>query len=372
MPPPAVRKYLFWVGIPLLLAALYALAGFLLVPRLVRSRLQGYVAEHYHRRAEVGEVRFNPFTLTLDVHSFALADADAQPLLSFSRLLVDLDMATLWRRGPGFAQIALDDPFARVLIRTDGSLNLADLAKPRPREAAPAPEPANSKPMRLFIDRFTVRGGRTTFEDRTRAQPTAGINESAKLTATAKVSPQSGALSADVELTQFNLPVFQPYLAKQTQLTLLSGQLATKLHIDRAADGALNVDGDTDVTKLRTIDNDYKRDFISWDRVRVQKMRYRSAPASLQIASLLAQAPYARVIIAKDRTVNASDALRPAGAAPTTDSVSNTAATRSKSGGAPTPAAPLDVSIGTVRCSNGSATFADLWIQPNFAVGIQT
>ena len=42
---------------------------------------------------------------------------------------------------------------------------------------------------------------------------------------------------------------------------------------------------------------------------------------------------------------------------------------------APKPAAPLTpfpVSIGAVRIANGSANYADLWIKPSFAVGIQT
>jgi hypothetical protein len=79
---------------------------------------------------------------------------------------------TLWRRGPSFAEIALDEPFARVLIRKNGALNLEDLTKPLESEA-PAPRPADSKPMRLFIDRFTAAARRASGEPRRRASSAA-------------------------------------------------------------------------------------------------------------------------------------------------------------------------------------------------------
>ncbi|HEV7715874.1 MAG TPA: DUF748 domain-containing protein, partial [Steroidobacteraceae bacterium] len=645
-----------------------------------RSGLQDYVTEHYHRKVELGELRFNPFTLALEAHDFMLPDADAQPLLSFRKLLVNLDIATLWRLGPSFQEIALDEPYARVVIRADGALNLVDLAKPL-NTGPPKPVDANAKPMRLFIDKFTVRAGRSEFEDRTRTQPfraelkpitfdlrdfstteqtgntyalegaseagerfkwngairlnplssqgqfaltdvqvhtlwsylsdsvsfettsgmlglngdydfsaagsavalkvnvhdlavtnlgvkpkgaaansvelgridvhdtrldvdrhtvtvgkvqltggeirawldehgrlnlldlagqppaaattasagpasnaapaastasvvpppsvassppaapaaapvapndvrsptspwvasaadisvsglnlsaedrqvspavamalkdftaeikgfttapgssldvtaSAGINASGKLNVTAKASPDSGAADANIELAQLDLTVFQPYLARQTQLTLKRGLLGTKLHVQRAADGALIVEGDTEVTRLDTEDNENRRDFIKWEGLKVQKLRYQSAPASLQIGSVLAQAPYARVIIAKDRTVNVSDVMQPPGATPPVPAVVEPAAatkvadkkaakksTRSssrekaarKSAGAtasapvpetkPAGDAAMPVSIGTVRIVNGSANFSDLWIQPNFAIGIQS
>ena len=90
----------------------------------------------------------------------------------------------------------------------------------------------------------------------------AGINASGKVVATANVTPSSGALSADIELAQLDLRAFQSYLSKETLLTLLSGELGTKMHVERTADGALTLEGDADVAKLRTIDNDLKLDFV--------------------------------------------------------------------------------------------------------------
>jgi hypothetical protein len=117
----------------------YTVFGFWLVPRLVRSNLVGFASEQYNRQASVGEIRFNPFNLRLELRDFSLPDADRAPLLAFKRLLLDFDISSVWRVGASFAAVELDDPFARVMLRPDGSLNLADLAKlatrRRPRDA---------------------------------------------------------------------------------------------------------------------------------------------------------------------------------------------------------------------------------------------
>jgi outer membrane protein OmpA-like peptidoglycan-associated protein len=150
-----------------LLLIAYTVFGFWIVPRMVRSNLVGFASEQYHRAASVGDIRFNPFTLKLELHDFALPDADGAPLLAFRRLLLDFDVSSVWRVGASFADVELDDPFARVMLRPDGSLNLADLAK----LAHPSPPSESDATPKVFIDRLSVSSGRIAFEDRARATP---------------------------------------------------------------------------------------------------------------------------------------------------------------------------------------------------------
>src|ERR1700749_431236 len=101
--PVRIRRLLLWVALPaLVLVLLYTVLGFFLVPRLVRSGVHDFVAKNYHRDVAIGDVRFNPYTLRLDVRDFSLPDADGQPMVAFRHLLVDLTVASIWRRGPGF------------------------------------------------------------------------------------------------------------------------------------------------------------------------------------------------------------------------------------------------------------------------------
>ncbi len=163
------RRHLITLAIVLLLVGLYAVAGFWAVPHFARSGAQNFVTTHYGRTLSIGEIRFNPFTLRLDVADVSLPDADGKVLLSFRGLHVALQLASIWRFGPSFSEILLDKPYVRAVIRHGGALNLADLGKGFPEE--PKKPPPQSKPVRLYIERLAVSAGSSTFEDLTRPTP---------------------------------------------------------------------------------------------------------------------------------------------------------------------------------------------------------
>ncbi|HJS88571.1 MAG TPA: DUF748 domain-containing protein, partial [Steroidobacteraceae bacterium] len=186
---------------------------------------------------------------------------------------------------------------------------------------------------------------------------------------------QPEALTAKLELDHLDLRALQPYLDKYTALRLASGSLSSTLEIDRRADGQLDVSGRIDVARLRTLDEALKLDFVKWQNLHVAGFRYVSSPASLHIARIIAVAPYARVIIRPDHASNVSEALHPRGFQPK--------AVAEKAGAGKTASAPpppqksraarasMPMTIGLVRIANGTADYADLSIQPNFATGIQ-
>ena len=163
--PRIFTRWTFWAIVAGVLVA-YTAAGFLLVPRLVRSQLIGTVAETYDRQAQVGRVRFNPYTFVLEIEDFAMPDTDGRALLGFKRLHIDFELMSILRRAYSFKSIALDQPAALAVVRADGSLNLADLAKET--QPPPEPEPESAEVPRLFIETFTVNTGRVDFEDHSR------------------------------------------------------------------------------------------------------------------------------------------------------------------------------------------------------------
>ena len=615
----SLRRYLIWGAVGAGLVGLYAAGGFWGVPRLIRSSLQSFVTTHYHRKLSVGEILFNPFSLKLEVRDFSLPDGDAQPMLGFAHMRIELRIASLWRRAASFRTIELERPFGRVLIRSDGTANLADLAAPFASDAHQEISKQKPAPMRLFIDRFAVVAGRASFEDRThptpfqaqlqpvsfelrdfsttgrsgsaytlsgtstlgerfswrgdfdlnplsshgrfeitdlrahtlwdylreslhfevssgvaalagdydfttagargdlkvnlhdvtvsdlglkprgasanyvelkrieihdaqldlaqqavnvgtvrlvggavrawrgadgqinlielmgppapaspagdpRAEPgapaaaneshwkvsvpdiivaglkvsaedrsitpvvpltldalqvrlagfstapdaqleitaDAAVNGSGKINATAKFALQSGTLTSRVELAQLDLAVFQPYIAPHTAVTLLSGRLGAKLAIEREARGGLTVNGGAQVTKLRAVDNALKRDFVKWDQLTIADLHYQSESTSLKIRSIEARAPFARVIIAPDRSLNLAQALHPRTEREVVAGEGGDLPAARSQVQAPSAAKPMPISIGTVRIVNGSANYADLWIQPHFATGIQS
>ena len=154
------HKWLAATAAVLILA--YALAGFFLVPRVARMQLETFVVEKLERRISIGEIRFNPFTLTADIADLKLAEADGAPLLAFRHLRVNAELASLWRLGIVLKEVALTAPEVDVVVAPDGSVNLARLVPPAP-PAAPADESA--APLRVTIGSLSVTDGRVGVQD---------------------------------------------------------------------------------------------------------------------------------------------------------------------------------------------------------------
>jgi hypothetical protein len=595
------RARIVLIAVVAALLAGYASFGFFGVPRLLRSQATAFVTEHYQRQLEIGELRFNPFTLVIRIGTVSFPDAQGQPLLGFRDLLVNLNASSVFGT-PSFASIELGEPFTNVVIRRDGTLNLADLALPF--AGAAAPEPSADEPPRFAISNLRVTAGRIDFENnarptvfRTRLTPITfvlrdfstlavdgnayelraasmagerfswvgtfaltpftskgrfdvtnlhattlwsylrdalpfeitqgtihlagdyefaasesdlrlnvkdvtvaavalnapgqpkddvkfaelkvvntrfdlnrrlvdiekasltgaalrarrdaqgkinlmsllpeneaspedaatpagaavakpwtisapdielvgltvdvddglvkpaaafklapidvrmtgyttapaarvqidanmGIDGRAKFKAAGDWAPATSELSTHIELKDFTLASIQPYLGAYTQMTLSSGTLGVALDVKRTQQGALTIAGNVDVAKLHTVDNALRQEFITWERLRVEGLDYSSQPARLRISTIIANAPYARLIIAPDQSLNVSKVLSaPSGSMP--------APVQQVEGRVARAPAPMRMNIGAVRVTNGAANFADFWIQPNYAVNLQ-
>jgi hypothetical protein len=168
--PWARRLRRIVTGVPFLVTAAvvvalfvaYTLAGFFLVPRLISYYTPRYVQEQLKRRAEIGEVRFNPLLFKLELKRFRVQEADGRPLLAFDRLFVDFELSSILRRAWTFAELQLDAPRVDAVLSRDGRLNLAKLLDAFPK-SEPPPEPA--PPPRMLIQHAVLRGGSTSFTD---------------------------------------------------------------------------------------------------------------------------------------------------------------------------------------------------------------
>ena len=144
------------------LALLYTLAGFVLLPWYAKRELPRMLEEQLQRRAHVGEISFNPFTLALEADDFALTERDGRPLVSFKHAVVDVEWRSLAQRAIVFGEIRLDAPALHVAISPEGRLNLAALAGNQPavsHESNPAATP------RFVIGDLQIDHGLIAFED---------------------------------------------------------------------------------------------------------------------------------------------------------------------------------------------------------------
>ncbi|GAC1034458.1 DUF748 domain-containing protein [Pseudomonas sp. No.21] len=185
-----------------------------------------------------------------------------------------------------------------------------------------------------------------------------GLGKQGKLKAEGQVQLKPTTANLKVETRDIDLRVAQAYMEPFVRLELRSGMLDSNL--DVALTGteplALTVSGRALVNQLHTLDTLKERDFVKWQQLLVEGLAYRHGE-SLSIDKVGINQPYARFIINEDLTTNASDLVIKQPAAPNAK---------------PEPAGkPLDIHVGAVSISNGSANFADFSLTPNFATAIQ-
>ena len=134
------------------LVGLYALAGFVLAPKLVRSALLKDIPETIAVTPAVGDIRINPFLFQVTVEKFSLTAPGGEKLLGFDRLFIDFELSSIWHRAYSFAAIDMTSPFVNANVAKDGSLNLMQL-----RPKAPA------KPGAGFGRNLAIGGRKSRF-----------------------------------------------------------------------------------------------------------------------------------------------------------------------------------------------------------------
>lgn len=150
------------------LLLLYALAGFLLVPWLVKPRLERAAAQTLKRPVTVAKVRFNPFTFTATVEGLRVGEPAGGDWLTLRRLRVNQEVWSLLRHTLTFSEVAVEGLTVQIALDAQGRLNFQDLLEGAPESPAAATEPS---PWILAIGRFQLNEGRLAFEDRSATAP---------------------------------------------------------------------------------------------------------------------------------------------------------------------------------------------------------
>ncbi|WP_062385063.1 DUF748 domain-containing protein [Pseudomonas abietaniphila] len=191
-----------------------------------------------------------------------------------------------------------------------------------------------------------------------------GVGKQGKLTAEGEVNLAPVRAKLNVTTRDIDLRVAQSYVTPFIRLEVRSGMLNTDLAVDLKSTEplALGITGKAQVDQLHTLDTLKSRDFVKWERVNVEGLNFQLGD-SLSIASINLEQPYARFVIADDRTTNIDDLLipQPADSKPAPAKSKSTASAEK----------PMGIHIGQVTINNGSANFADFSLTPNFATAVQ-
>lgn len=125
--------------------ALYAAAGFLLLPWLAQRYLPTTLAERLGRPVVVGEFSANPFLLTWEAREVAVEDDPGQAMISIRRVFVDVSLRGLVGGLTGgtwtLDSLMMEGLQAHLVRQADGSVNVVEAAQrwrqPKTQTGAP-------------------------------------------------------------------------------------------------------------------------------------------------------------------------------------------------------------------------------------------
>lgn len=143
----------------------YALAGFFLLPWVVRNQSVAVLGEVFSRPVHLERVRCNPFALTLEADGFAIREDDGSLILGFDRLFVNFQLSSLFHWALTFRQIELDGLDGEVVRHQDGETNFQRML---PKSEKATDTESSATVPRLIIHRLIVSKARLGVVDLTR------------------------------------------------------------------------------------------------------------------------------------------------------------------------------------------------------------
>ena len=152
------------IGVVALL--IYALAGFVGAPWLVRQQLPQLVEQHLGAKATIGDVRINPFLFKVELDDLSINEKSGLPAFQVGKLLVDFETSSLLRWALTFREIRIEKPLINADLDADENLNLARLLAAINKDAAPETKSDDNLP-RLLVEHFEIAGGVFKFTDHT-------------------------------------------------------------------------------------------------------------------------------------------------------------------------------------------------------------
>jgi hypothetical protein len=148
----------------------YTVLGFFALPPIVRLVAVKQLSKQLDRPVTIRKVRLNPYTFSATIRGLLVKDKDGEPLVSWDEAYVNFQLVSLFRHAWIFKEVSLLQPFVRVRVNKDYTLNFSDIVDKFSQAAASKPsETVNPRPWR--IKRLRLAGGSVSFADLTPRVP---------------------------------------------------------------------------------------------------------------------------------------------------------------------------------------------------------
>ncbi|MBC2694722.1 MAG: DUF748 domain-containing protein [Desulfobacteraceae bacterium] len=273
----------------------------------------------------------------------------------------------------------------QALFAIDSSENESNTSS----ETQDQPE-ADSQPWRISIKELTLENYGVALEGRTLVKPmhvnlepinlnlknlsnqkdsqaelvlTLKVNQTGTVGVKGLVSIDPISMDLSLQVARIALKSFQSYVDSVAQLELVTGTAGLDGKFQYRTLGShgpeMSYKGSVSINSFEAVDRLHSEDFLKWESLLFNGLLLDVQPDKLSISEIVANQPYARVIIWPDSTVNLTGIFSTQDGETTNDVDSEVQS-------------PIPVTIDTVCIENASVNFSDLSLKPNFAIGIQS
>jgi uncharacterized protein involved in outer membrane biogenesis len=212
------------------------------------------------------------------------------------------------------------------------------------------------------------------------------LRQGGRLDARGTAVPAKRSGSLDLKLSGLSLQTFAPYVNQFARLNLRSGAASSrgKLAYAQTKSGfRLDYDGGFAIDDLAITEEETGEAFLGWKKLSSDSLKLSLGPNSLHINELVAQNPFAKIIIFEDQSLNLKRIQRDQGTAvqaaaedraavetPVTKTAEGPDKPRETAAEASPPAFP--VAIERIRIDGANLDFADLSLTPQFGALIHS
>jgi len=333
---PGVRRVAFGLLCALLV---YVLAGFLLLPAIIRSAVVSHGEASLGRPTHLGEAAFNPLTLRLTLRDFRVDAHPAAPdaeesLLSFGEMSARASVASLWHMAPVITDLALRDLALSVTRYDDGSYSVSDLLHAESGTETVHNQDEASFPFALYG--FEMHNATIVFDDHPHGkrhviseinlnipftssfealrgeftQPTcSAVVNGDPVTLEGRTLPFHDSLHTEFHLgaVDVDLSEYWPYAPADTPLSLVNGRFSSDLSLNFERPDArritLFISGGGSLTDLEIASPD-DGSVLSARRIAFRLERFSPADMRLALSELSVENPTVRVIRHDDGRIN--------------------------------------------------------------------
>ncbi len=368
--------------------AVFTITGFFIAPPVIKSILVKKMSERLHREVSIQKINVNPFLPSMTVRGFMMKDrGSSDTFLSFDELYINLQMASIFKKGLILKEVRVDKPYINIIRNEDTSYNFSDLLTDNKTTPKPAEEP---KPLRFSISNIQILNGSVDFLDGpkhtrhkargitvkiptlsnfpyfidTFVQPTfeAKFNDN-PVSLKGRTKPFSDSLetSLDIDIKGVDIPYYLAYAPFEMNFKLLSGTLDAKNSIaytqykDRQP--TLSLTGDLVLNNIEAVDVK-GNPLILLPSINISIASSELISRNIHLSKVLLQSPEIHVVRAKDRKLNMQRLI--------SEKRSEVPVERKEED-----ASSIVIEADEIGVSDGTVIFSDLSLEKNFETSLE-